>query len=510
PKMSPTRAPAPIAKLAPPKVSRVTAMNAPINAPTSTMNATIRPLTAVLFSAAILMIGNGLLGLLIPLRAGAEGFSGVDIGILGSAYFGGFVAGCFITPSIISRVGHIRAFAGFTALLTITPLLQAIWTVAPAWWLLRVVAGFCFASLYMVMESWLNDAANKQNRGQIFSLYTMLNMGGMMVGMQLMVAGPTEGFELFSLAAVIFSLACLPIALTRSAAPAPPKRVRLRIAWLFKVSPSAFIGSVCTGVANGAFLTLAALYAKELGFAPALAALFVSSALLGGTLAEWPIGILSDRLGRRFMTLLSCSIAAAAGVLLFIWGSIDVAPIGVANPLETGALAVVPALGLAILYGAFAFPNYALNVAHANDLVARRRAVQVSGGLLLVFSLGAAVGPLLASLLVDLLGYRAVFLTTAVAHISLVAALLFRSVLRPDLPDTHQEDFVGAPRTTPAAYDFDPRTPYEESDPAVEPAPVEPAAAEGAKETGPETGPETGQGMGDGSAKPTKAPEPAA
>ncbi len=217
------------------------------------MTALLRPVTALLLSTAILLMGNGLNSVLLPIRALGDHFTRLEIGLVGSAYFAGLMLGCLVCPAIVARVGHIRAFAAFTAIVTITPLGHAIASEPAVWWALRALNGFCFAGLFMTIEGWLNAVSSVESRGRVFAAYTMINLTVVTAGMQLMNLGSPMSFELFSLVAMLYSLAAVPIALTRTSAPAPPRRARLRLLWLLGISPAAMLGSLFSGLANAAF-----------------------------------------------------------------------------------------------------------------------------------------------------------------------------------------------------------------------------------------------------------------
>jgi MFS family permease len=401
----------------------------------------LRPVTALLIAASILMMGNGLLGMLIPLRADAEQFTRLQIGILGSCYYAGLIVGCWICPAIIGRVGHIRAFVAFTASATINPLLHALFPTPEVWWALRALNGLCFAGLFMGIESWLSGAATPETRGRILGLYTVINLTVVTLGIQMVGLMEPKSFQLFSLVAILFTLAAVPVALTPNAPPQTPRSTKLRLGWLISVSPVAVLGCFFTGLANSGFWTLAPLYAQGAGLTTAQTALFVTTAVLGGAASQWPVGQLSDRFGRRPLLGLFGALASCAGLLLYTFAK-----------GQPGQLYL-----LAAFYGVCAFPVYPLCVAHANDLVHRKRAVEVSSGLLMTFSIGAVVGPLLASLAMRNAGPGALFLHSAAAHALIVVVTLVRIQLRPRLPTTRREDFVVLPRTTPAVFDLDPR-----------------------------------------------------
>jgi len=405
------------------------------------MTGVLRPVTALLLAAAILQLGGGLVGVLLPIRAKIEGFSDFDFGLVGAGYYAGLLIGCLLGPMVISRVGHIRAFTAFAALVSTTPLLHAIWTDPITWLVLRAINGVCFAGILLVIESWLASASDDTTRGRILGIYTLVHLLVVTVGMQFVNLAAPGGFELFSLVAILFALAAIPIALTRTIAPAAPGRPRLRLGWLYTVSPAAVGSAALTGITNGAFWMLAPLYAQKAGLSIAEVAIFTATGVIGGALAQWPAGSLSDRFGRRILISLLAAAAAASGAALAL--------------LPEGATWIPYAL--IALFGAANFPIYTLALAHANDLVHKKRAVEVSGGLLLVFSVGAIVGPVAGSLAMTHFGYKAVFAATAVAHLLIVGIVFARYQVRPKLPKRYREDFVIVPRTTPAVYELDPR-----------------------------------------------------
>jgi MFS family permease len=405
------------------------------------MAGVLRPVTALLIAAAILLMGNGLLNVLIPVRADVEQFSRLEIGLLGSAYYAGLVAGCFVGPSVIARVGHIRAFVAFTAIVTITPLLHAILTEPISWSALRALNGLCFAGLFMSIESWLSGASTIETRGRVLASYTVLNLTVVTLGMQLMAVGSPSDFQLFSLVAILYSLAAVPVALTRTNAPVPSRTAKLRLAWLIGVSPAAVAGCFFNGVVNGAFWALAPLYGRSAGFSVAEVAMFMALAVLGGAASLWPIGYLSDRVGRRPLLVILGATGAIAGIGLYVLST-------------SSPIAIMP---LAVLWGCSAFPIYTLCVAHANDLVHKKRAIEVSSGLLLTFSIGAVLGPLVAGYIMSVAGHGALFLHTAAAHLLITLIMVVRARLRPTLPVEHKEVFVAVPKTTPLVFELDPR-----------------------------------------------------
>ncbi|MGE5768499.1 MAG: MFS transporter, partial [Bacteroidota bacterium] len=331
------------------------------------MSAAFAPITALLLSVALLLMGNGLQGTLLPVRANLEAFSPTDIGILGSAYFFGFAAGCLYGPRLIRRAGHIRAFTALVAIASCVVLVHSLFLDAFLWWVLRAMTGFCFAALYMIIESWLNEKATNETRGFIFSLYTIINLTVMTIGQLMLVLDRPEDFPLFLLASILVSLAAVPVALTKAQAPAPIRSVNIRLLHLYRLSPVGVLGGLAVGLANGSFWSLAPVFAQEKGADTWGVAIFMSVAVLAGALGQWPLGRLSDRMDRRKVIIAAACGAAAAGLLFVIWSP----------PTVLGLLAVI------FLFGLFTLPVYGIVVAHMNDYVEAGGYVEAASGLLL-------------------------------------------------------------------------------------------------------------------------------
>jgi MFS family permease len=362
-------------------------------------------------------------------RASLEAFSTFSIGIIGAAYFFGFTLGCLKGGELVKSVGHVRVFLAMTALASATPLLHGLVLHPLAWIFLRSLTGFCFAVLYVVIESWLNEQSTNEHRGVVFSTYVMITLTVMAAGQMMTLLYDPTGFELFIIASVLVSLGAVPVALTKSTTPVQPHEVEVDIRRLFKLSPAGTVGCVAVGIANGAFWSLAPVFTTGVSNDPTLAAWFMSAAVLGGAIAQWPLGLLSDRIGRRRTMALSaiCS-AIIALVILFMAGELGFAGINL--------------LGAA--WGMFAFPIYAIAVAHANDYADANDYVMVSSGLLLMYGSGAIAGPFLASAVMEVTGPSGLYLMTALVHGMLALYALQRIIRRGKLATEHHIDFGDA------------------------------------------------------------------
>ncbi len=403
------------------------------------MPAIIKPITALLISVSIILAANGLEGVLLPLRGAIQGFSAIEIGLIGSSYFTGLTLGCLVGPRVIARVGHIRAFSAFAAIATISPLIEAMWPEPAIWWLFRGLTGICFAGIMNVVESWLTSVATNANRGQVMSIYTTINFGSLTLGQQLSNVAAPDDFRLFSLIAILCSLAAVPLALTLTPSPAPPLRPRVQIRKLYRVSPAAVAGCLGAGLANGAFWTLAPVYARDSGLTGPFIAAFVSLAVVGGALAQWPVGRVSDRVDRRRVLAALCLGAALTGCLLFAAGD--------ASPLLKLALAGV--------FGVCALPIYWVSFAHANDLAEPGEAVNISSNLMLLFGIGAIFGPFIASVLKQQFGHGSLFLYTAAIHVLIGLAIVYRMTRRAPLPPEERVGYEDLPQSmTPAVFEL--------------------------------------------------------
>lgn len=404
------------------------------------MAKTFAPIAALLLSVALLIMGNGLQGTLLPVRASLEAFDALEIGVMGSAYYLGFVLGCVRGGPLIRRVGHIRVFTALAAIASTVALVHAISITPWSWWLLRALTGFCFAGLYVVIESWLNDKADNSNRGTIMGVYTMINLSVIMAGQMMLVFDSPLRFSLFALASILVSLAAVPVALTSAPQPAQLAEAKLQPAKLYRLSPSAVIGVLVAGVSSGAFWSLGPVYAGSYSGDPTDIAVFMSAGALGGALALWPVGRLSDRFDRRQVVIGGCILSFAAAACLVYFGG-------------EGPWLLI---GLALFFGVASMPIYAISAALAFDHAGKGEVVEIASGLLLINGVGSVVGPLVASAAMKSAGPAGLFMTTGVAHFLLGCFALWRSMQRERPPEEIRNEFdLTSTAPTMAALDPD-------------------------------------------------------
>lgn len=399
-------------------------------------------IAALIASILLLICGNAFLMTLLGVRLSLENMPPTLIGSILVCYSFGFVAGTLGANQVIARVGHIRTFAAFAAIAACAALLHPLW-LHPVWWgLLRALSGAAMAILLVVIESWFSSRATNTNRGTLFAVYLIVFYLATASGQLLINAGDPQSFKLFSIAALLLSLALIPLALTRLPAPAHEQIHPLPLIELYRKTPLAFTASLSAGVVISAFYAMAPVYAHLTGRSLAQLSAFMSTAVLAAMLCAWPIGRLCDRFERRTVLLWMAGGAALASLAAALLGAL-------ALPLLILCGCVFMGLAAAI---------YPIAVAIVNDRIDSHYIVAASGGLLLANGIGSCIGPLLSSLLVNVLGAGGLFVGNAV--VLLVLALLSRYWIQhvEPLPLSAQEHFIPTPpATTPVISEIDPR-----------------------------------------------------
>ncbi|HEY0034323.1 MAG TPA: MFS transporter, partial [Devosia sp.] len=376
--------------------------------------ASVIKIYALFLGSALLMFGGGLQGLLLSVRGAEEQFSLLALGLIGTGWSVGFVAGSIGVPLIVRNVGHIRAFSVMAAIGSVTILLNLLFINDVGWILLRALSGFCFAGAAMIVESWLNEVADNKSRGTIFSIYVTINMAASTIGQIAMSITGTAGYVPFVIGAISFICAILPTALTSSPQPRPLSSARIDVRLLYRTSPVAAIAAFSVGMANGAFGTLAPVYGYERGLDASGIALLFSVAAILGAIAQIPAGRLSDRIDRRIVLIGLAGFASLVGALILV-----------INP-EAGWVMYV----LFAAYGFAANPIYAVAVAHANDFAKDGDFAKIAGGMLLILGVGLAIGPAVASMIMGMWSPVGLFVVTAIFHAALAVAAFLRMRVR--------------------------------------------------------------------------------
>ncbi|MEL6564543.1 MAG: MFS transporter [Pseudomonadota bacterium] len=368
---------------------------------------------ALLMGMFLLMIGNGMQGTLLGIRGEIEGFSTLEMSIIMSAYFAGFLGGSRMAPRMIRRVGHVRVFAALASLISAVMILYPTFADPWIWTLGRVLIGFCFSAVYVTAESWLNDAADNSNRGKALSLYMVVMTVGIVVSQYLLLTADPSGFVLFVIPSVLVSLAITPILLSISPVPAFDTTKPMTLRELFHVSPLGCVGMFLLGGVFAAQFGMAPVYGTEAQLSIAQISTFVSTFFIGAVLLQYPIGWLSDRFDRRLLILAVAVIGTVGSIL------------GLALGGNFGLL-----LASAFIVGGMSNPLYSLLLAHTNDFLDHDDMAAASGGLVFINGLGAVAGPLIVGALMERVGPGGFYMFTAVLFAVLVGYAGYRMTQR--------------------------------------------------------------------------------
>ena len=358
------------------------------------MRAALWAVWAVLLSAGIVQVANGLQTDLIGVRATLEAFPAWTTGIVMASYYCGYVTGSLLSHSVIQRLGHVQTTMAAVVIAACVIVLQALFVTPLAWIALRLLCGLSLAMTYVSYESWINERAENRVRGRIFSLYLVMQMIGMTGSQALLSAGDPRNTHLFILTAILFVIGGIPMLLARHMAPEKPPPSPIDMKALFTVSPLGALITTLSGIAWAIVFAFGPVYAQRAGFSLRNIGLFMGVAMVAGAIAQFPLGWLSDAVGRRATLILmtACGLAAA---LFGLWTHKDGVYIAM------------------VLIGASVFPLYAISVAHTNDRIAPHRRVASAAGLVLLFGVGSIFGPLLSGGAMSVMGVNGFFASLA-------------------------------------------------------------------------------------------------
>lgn len=377
----------------------------------------------------LLMMGNGLGGTLVGIRAELAGFNTVVSGVVMSGYFAGFLLGSRLVPKALATVGHIRVFAAMASVASSSVLIHAVTESALTWFVVRSTTGLCMAGLYLVVESWLNDLASNENRGRLLSVYMVLSVGGLAAGQLLVTIGDALAVGLFVVSSVLVSVSLVPITLSATSTPPPIRQARrMSLAELVRIVPTGVAVSFFGGIGAGVLIGMGAVYATSVGLSPERTAIFVSAPLIGGVLLQFPIGLVSDRFSRRGVILV---VAASCAVVAF--------SLSLTSPGGSTSMLLMLALG------GLLFPLYSLGLAYSNDWITGDQRLGAASTLITVNGSGALVGPLLAAALMGRFGAAHFFTVLMAVHLVIVVYVGLRILIRDAPPVEDQEHFAAFP-----------------------------------------------------------------
>ncbi len=374
---------------------------------------------ALLLGMGLLMVGNGLQGTILGVRGEIEGFSTLEMSFVMSAYFMGFLGGSRLAPEMIRRVGHVRVFAALASFISAVMIMYPLLTDPIAWFLGRAVIGFCFSGVYVTAESWLNNAASNENRGQALSLYMIVQMLGIISAQGLVLLGDPAGYETFVIASILVSVSFAPILLSISPTPAFDTTKPMTLRELMGKSPLGCVGMFLLGGVFSAQFGMAAVYGARAGLSLLEISTFVAAFYIGAIVLQYPLGWFSDRMDRRFLILLAAAIGGASSMAGMLFG--------MSFPILLVA---------AFFIGGMSNPLYSLLIAHTNDFLDREDMAAASGGLIFINGLGAITGPLITGWLMGdgIFGPPGFFLFIAALLFVMAGYAMYRMTQRPAIP----------------------------------------------------------------------------
>jgi MFS family permease len=409
-----------------------------------------------LFSGfAILITAHGFQGNLLQVRSVIEDFSFITTGIIMSGYYLGYFVGANMIPNLVSKVGHIRVFAAFASMASMSILIHAVFVDPVIWTIGRFLTGYSLIGVYIVVESWLNDRATNRNRGGVLSIYMFITFIGLGLGTLLLNFNKPEQYEPFILTSLLFSIALVPILLVKRSAPKFKKISFIKIKQLYKISPLGTFSMFCTGLIHSAIFGVGAVYAATLNFTIFEISVFLFLITIAGALFQFPIGYFSDRQDRRII-LIGCTFISTVFCILAILAS--------GHSIENMYLASnfgiekIMFFIFVTAYAGFALPMFTLNLAYVNDFIDKEKFVAAGAGLQIIFGIGAMGGPFLCSVFMNMYGANGFFIFLGIFHILIGLFGLYRMTKR-EYEENPESTFTALPRNiTPLGIELDPTT----------------------------------------------------
>lgn len=365
---------------------------------------------AIYLATMLMLTGSGLFTTYLSLRLTADGVSEIIIGSMTTAYYAGLVVGAKIAHRLIASFGHIRSYVACAGLATIATLAYVMIENLTVWIALRFVLGIVMMNQYTVLESWLNEQAENNQRGLAFAGYMIATDLGLMLGQAYLHQFPILDFKPLIMISMLFAACLIPIAMTRRVHPAKIAAAPLEIGFFWKKVPQALIMIFLVGIMVGSFYGLAAVYASKMGLDTSNASLFVMVCIAAGFLSQWPMGWLSDNFNRAKLIRINALLFSICVIPL--WGFID---------LSMSLMMLCGFLG-----GIFLFTFYPLAIAFANDNVEQSKRVALSALLLATYGIGASLGPMLIGILMEYFKPGAYYIASS------VVAFLIAISIRPN------------------------------------------------------------------------------
>ena len=417
---------------------------------------------ALFLGYGVLIIAHGLQGNLLGLRAVLENFNIIATGALMSGYFIGYFVGANVVPTLVSKVGHIRVFAAFASTASLSILLHSVIVDPYVWIFGRFVTGFSIISIFVVVESWLNDRATNRTRGKVLSIYMIITFMGIGLGTLLLNFNSPTNYEPFILVSLLLSIALVPILLTKRKPPTFKKISRIKIKELYKISPLGTFSMFCVGFIHPAIFTMGAVYGALMNFSVLEISLYLFLITLAGALFQWPIGYLSDLFDRRIILIITALVGSILSILCFF--SVTVSPDFI-NLSDNWKNIIQHIFNhrfvfyiFISLYAGMSLPLFSLNLAYVNDFLPKEKFVSAGAGMQIIFGLSAMISPFVCSFFMRELGPNGIFIFLFIFQ-TLIGIFGIYRMTRRSSGENPDNTFTPMPRNiTPLGMELDPDT----------------------------------------------------
>ena len=419
---------------------------------------------ALFIGYGVIMVSHGFQGNLLGIRAILENFNFIATGTMMSGYFVGYFVGANMIPNLVSKVGHIRVFAAFASMASLSSLVHALFVDPIVWTLARFLTGFSMIGILIIVESWLNDRATNKTRGKVLSLYMFFTFFAFTIGNLLLNISSPNSYEPFILISLLFSVALIPILLTKRKPPTFKKTSSIRIKELLKISPFGSFSMFCTGFIFAAMFAMLSVYAVTMNLTVFEISILLVGTTLAGAIFQWPIGYLSDKYDRRVIVIGCCIASFIFGVLSIMSSGIYFESLVAEEMIRfnyfssDGNMNKTNLFIFIILLSGMTLPMFALNLALVNDYIPKEKFVAAGAGLNIIFGLGAMAGPIICSILMSLLGPNGFFIHLFIFLLAIIFFGIYR-VNKREYEDNPESTFTPLPREiTPLGIELDPDT----------------------------------------------------
>ncbi|WP_281426344.1 MFS transporter [Paenibacillus agaridevorans] len=341
-------------------------------------------LGALLLVVVVAGMSQGLLLPLLSILLDRSGLSSELNGMNSAAMYIGIFFTMFVIEKPVVRFGYKRVIVAGITLVTLSTLLFATTDSLLVWFLLRMLVGIGDSSLHFATQLWIVSSSPAEKRGRTISLYGMAYGTGFSLGplgINLLPYGERLPFLVSSLFFAI--VLCLVLRIPnewpeRSATASSLGRRHLKT---YKLAWFVLIPGLLYGLMESSMNSSFPLYAIRLGLDQHWISFLLLAFGIGGLVLQLPLGIWSDRIGRK-PVLIGCAMIGAIAFLTV--------------PIAGDELLVL--FILFIVAGGVVGSFFSLGLAYAADIVPRSMLPSANVIASVHFSLGSIAGPMLGGI----------------------------------------------------------------------------------------------------------------